>query len=241
MDGRHSQEATRRIAMIAGIVGLVALVLLMLLFGYGFWGALILALILAVIVAVILMMRGEDTAGPPDAGAGSGGASGASGSASTSPAAAASGSTGATAAAAPKPAPKAEAKPEPKPAPKPAPKAEAKPEPKPAPKPAPAPKAEAKPAAEGPGTKPKTLDAPRGGKPDDLKLIKGIGPKLEAMLNRMGYYHFDQIAAWTDEEVAWVDQNLEGFKGRVTRDKWVEQAKILASGGETEFSSRGKG
>jgi NADH-quinone oxidoreductase subunit E len=40
--------------------------------------------------------------------------------------------------------------------------------------------------------------------------------------------------------VAWVDQNLEGFKGRVSRDNWVEQAKTLASGGETEFSARVK-
>jgi predicted flap endonuclease-1-like 5' DNA nuclease len=54
----------------------------------------------------------------------------------------------------------------------------------------------------------------------------------------MGYYHFDQIAAWTDKEVAWVDENLQGFKGRVSRDNWVDQAKILASGGETEFSKR---
>ena len=92
----------------------------------------------------------------------------------------------------------------------------------------------------GPGLKPATLDAPRAGVADDLKLIKGVGPKLEALCNRLGFYHFDQIASWTPEEVAWVDQNLEGFKGRVTRDNWVEQAKTLASGGETEFSSRAK-
>ncbi len=58
------------------------------------------------------------------------------------------------------------------------------------------------------------------------------------MLNDMGFYHFDQIAAWTADEVAWVNANLQGFKGRVTRDNWVEQAKILAAGGETEFSKR---
>ena len=56
----------------------------------------------------------------------------------------------------------------------------------------------------------------------------------------MGFYHFDQIANWTDAEVAWVDQNLEGFKGRVSRDTWVEQAKLLAEGKETEFSARVK-
>ena len=88
------------------------------------------------------------------------------------------------------------------------------------------------------GTKPETLTAPRGGKADNLKEIKGVGPKLETLLNEMGFYHFDQIAGWTDAEIAWVDANLKGFKGRVTRDDWVGQARILASGGETEFSKR---
>ena len=73
---------------------------------------------------------------------------------------------------------------------------------------------------------------------DDLKKIKGVGPKLEKLCNSMGFYHFDQIANWTADEIAWVDQNLEGFKGRVTRDKWVEQAKLLAAGGETDFSRK---
>jgi NADH-quinone oxidoreductase subunit E len=90
------------------------------------------------------------------------------------------------------------------------------------------------------GTKPATLDAARDGKPDDLKQIKGIGPKLEQLCNRLGFYHFDQIAAWTADEVAWVDANLEGFKGRVSRDEWVAQAKKLALGEETEFSTRVK-
>ena len=88
------------------------------------------------------------------------------------------------------------------------------------------------------GTKPAMLSAARGGSPDDLKKIKGVGPKLEAMLHGMGFYHYDQIANWTAAEVAWVDENLEGFKGRVSRDGWVAQAKILAAGGETEFSQR---
>ena len=65
-----------------------------------------------------------------------------------------------------------------------------------------------------------------------------MGPKLETMLNEMGFYHFDQIAGWGPAEVAWVDENLQGFKGRVTRDDWVSQAKTLASGGETAFSKR---
>ncbi|MDN5787741.1 NADH-quinone oxidoreductase subunit E, partial [Pseudorhodobacter sp.] len=86
------------------------------------------------------------------------------------------------------------------------------------------------------GTKPKGLKAARGGNPDDLKQIKGIGPKLEKLCNSLGFFHFDQIAGWTADEIAWVDENLAGFKGRVTRDTWVEQAKILAAGGTTEFS-----
>lgn len=78
------------------------------------------------------------------------------------------------------------------------------------------------------GVKPEGLEAARNGIPDDLKLIKGVGPKMEKLCNSLGYYHFDQIAAWTPDEVAWVDDNLEGFKGRVTRDNWVAQAKDLA-------------
>ncbi|KGK80759.1 hypothetical protein PM03_02175 [Thalassobacter stenotrophicus] len=91
-----------------------------------------------------------------------------------------------------------------------------------------------------PGTKPAGLTAARDGKADDLKLIKGVGPKLETLINSLGFYHFDQIAAWSEDEIAWVDQNLEGFKGRVTRDTWVAQAKALAAGGETEIASRVK-
>lgn len=104
------------------------------------------------------------------------------------------------------------------------------------------PAAEAKPkrapvAADG---KPETLEAPRAGGADNLKLISGVGPKLEGMLNKMGFWHFEQVASWRKKEVQWVNDNLEGFKGRVERDDWVSQAKILAKGGETEFSKRKK-
>lgn len=102
------------------------------------------------------------------------------------------------------------------------------------------------PAASGPqegagdGTKPAMLEKPRGDAPDDLKQIKGIGPKLEKLCHSLGFFHFDQIAGWSADEVAWVDANLTGFKGRVTRDNWVEQAKLLAAGGTTEFADRVK-
>ena len=113
--------------------------------------------------------------------------------------------------------------------------------PAPAPEPAqadPEPEVSDAPAASGEGTKPATLSAARDGGPDDLKKIKGVGPKLENLLHSMGFYHFDQIAGWGADEVAWVDQNLEGFKGRVSRDDWVAQARTLADGGATEFSQK---
>lgn len=126
--------------------------------------------------------------------------------------------------------------PEPVPAPEAKPAAAPAPKPTPAAKPAPAPKP--KPAATAEAGPPEKLDGPRGGKGDDLKRIKGVGPGLEKALHGMGVYHFDQIANWTASEIAWVDDNLLRFKGRATRDNWVEQAKTLAEGGETAFSSK---
>ena len=71
------------------------------------------------------------------------------------------------------------------------------------------------------------LSAARDTGADDLKRIKGVGPKLEKLLHTMGIYHFDQIADWTPAHVAWMDENLQGFKGRVSRDDWVGQARGL--------------
>jgi NADH-quinone oxidoreductase subunit E len=105
--------------------------------------------------------------------------------------------------------------------------------------PAKATKAEAAPAATGTAKKPRTMKAPRKAGADDLKQLKGVGPKLEQTLNALGFWHFDQIAKWGADEIAWVDDNLS-FKGRIERDGWVEQAKTLAEGGETEFSSKVK-
>lgn len=89
--------------------------------------------------------------------------------------------------------------------------------------------------------KPPMLSAPGEGGADDLKRIKGVGPKLEQMLNEMGVYHFSQVAAWNDREAGWVDDNLEGFRGRVSRDDWVAQARILAAGGDTAFAKTADG
>ena len=99
-------------------------------------------------------------------------------------------------------------------------------------------KAEAPAAPAGEGVKPASLAAARDGKGDDLTQISGVGPRLQALCQKLGFWHFDQIAAWTPAEVAWVDANLEGFKGRVTRDNWVAQAKVLAAGGSVEAAHR---
>ncbi|MFK8019205.1 MAG: hypothetical protein AB8B86_05495 [Pseudomonadales bacterium] len=64
---------------------------------------------------------------------------------------------------------------------------------------------------------------------DDLKRIKGVGPKLEGMLNNMGIYQFEQIASFTLKDLAWVDNNLSAFKGRAKRDNWVAQASDLTN------------
>jgi len=79
-------------------------------------------------------------------------------------------------------------------------------------------------------SKPKVLytDGPTDGSPDDLKRIKGIGPKFESDLNAKGVYYFRQIAAWKAKDVKDVEVILEKFPGRITRDEWVTQAKALA-------------
>ena len=87
---------------------------------------------------------------------------------------------------------------------------------------------------------PLRLSGPRGGKADDLKEIEGIGPALEKLVNSLGFYHFDQIANWSDADVAWVDENMKSFKGRITRDKWVAQAKIIMAEGLEAFRIRAK-
>ena len=72
---------------------------------------------------------------------------------------------------------------------------------------------------------------------NDLKRIKGIGPKNEIALNELGIFTFAQIAAWTSENVDWVEGYLS-FPGRIARENWISQARQLAEGGETEFSKR---
>lgn len=92
----------------------------------------------------------------------------------------------------------------------------------------------------GAASKPQGLTGPRGGKADNLQEIEGVGPGLEKLANELGIFHFDQIAAWGASEIAWMDGNLKGFKGRVTRDKWVAQARIIATEGVEVFRIRAK-
>ena len=87
---------------------------------------------------------------------------------------------------------------------------------------------------EGPESEPTRLETAREGGPDDLKMIWGVGPKLERMLNEMGFFHFDQIGEWGDAELNWVDRRLTGFRGRARRDQWVDQAARLATGWRPE-------
>lgn len=58
---------------------------------------------------------------------------------------------------------------------------------------------------------------------DDLKAISGVGPKLEQVLNRLGVSTYAQIAAWTEAEIARIEEHF-GFPGRIGRDGWVAQA-----------------
>lgn len=129
----------------------------------------------------------------------------------------------------PEPEPTATPAPDAAPQPKPVPVAvKSKPKPKPTPTPKPRVKkaAVAKPAAPPPAGKPNIPQAE--GAPDNLRLIKGVGPKLTTLLTNLGVTRFDQIAAWKEAEIAEVDQYLESFAGRITRDSWIDQAKYLA-------------
>ncbi|MBW8282559.1 MAG: NADH-quinone oxidoreductase subunit E [Rhizobium sp.] len=80
--------------------------------------------------------------------------------------------------------------------------------------------------------RPSGIDKPAT--PDDLKMISGVGPKIEGILNGLGIYTFAQIAGWHQAEREWVDGYLK-FAGRIERDDWVKQAEALARGGEAEY------
>ena len=105
-----------------------------------------------------------------------------------------------------------------------APPAVAAPPPEPAPAPAPAPVPTPPPAA--------------AAASDDLTQIKGLGPKLAALLGELGVTSFAQIAAWSDQDIAVIDAQLGRFSGRITRDQWVAQAQLLVAGDEAGFAEK---
>jgi predicted flap endonuclease-1-like 5' DNA nuclease len=80
--------------------------------------------------------------------------------------------------------------------------------------------------------------AAASGEADDLRRIKGIGPKLATLLGTLGVTRFDQIAAWDDAEIDRIDAQLGTFAGRIRRDSWVEQAGYLAGGDVAGFEAR---
>ena len=125
------------------------------------------------------------------------------------------------------------ASPEPAPITEPTPEAEPAPSPEPEITPAPEPVYE--PVAPPPPAAPPPMAAANG---DDLSRIKGLGPKLQALLPTLGITTFAQIAALTDADLAALDSKLGPFAGRPAKDNWVEQAKFLASGDVSGFESQ---
>lgn len=157
---------------------------------------------------------------------------------------------------APPPAPVAA--PPPGPAPQPVAKTPTKPaaKPKPATRKAPAAKttvkkAAAKPPADAaaipaeptvppppPAPAPAPAPAPTAAKADNLQLLKGVGPKLVVLLNSLGITRFQQIAEWTDADIARIDAQLGAFQGRIARDNLVDQASYLARGDKAGFEAK---
>jgi predicted flap endonuclease-1-like 5' DNA nuclease len=76
------------------------------------------------------------------------------------------------------------------------------------------------------------------GEADDLRKIKGVGPKLVMLLASLGVTRFSQIAAWSDGDIDAIDAKLGTFAGRIRRDNWVEQAKFLAAGDVPGFEEK---
>lgn len=82
-------------------------------------------------------------------------------------------------------------------------------------------------------------EVPRAPAPhDDLTRIKGVGPKLAALLHGLGITGFDDIAGWDDAAIDRIDARLGQFSGRIRRDDWVEQARLLAAGDTAGFEKK---
>lgn len=100
----------------------------------------------------------------------------------------------------------------------------------------PAPKVTIKTAALKAAPTPKA--APNVVVPDNLGLLKGVGPKLTALLQSLGVTSFQQVANWSAADITEVDAKLGNFAGRITRDNWVDQAKLLSSGDFAGFEKK---
>ena len=100
------------------------------------------------------------------------------------------------------------------------------------------PPVEAMPAPPEPEAPVAPIHAVPAGPPDELTRMKGVGPKVAALLNGLGVTRFDQIAAWTDADVERVDSQLGAFKGRIARDQWIEQARLLAAGDTAGYEAK---
>jgi predicted flap endonuclease-1-like 5' DNA nuclease len=74
--------------------------------------------------------------------------------------------------------------------------------------------------------------------PDNLELLKGLGPKVNAMLKGLGVTSFAQVASWTAADVAEIDGKLGAFAGRISRDNWIDQAKYLEAGDVAGFEKK---
>lgn len=85
---------------------------------------------------------------------------------------------------------------------------------------------------------PVSADVPLVADGDDLTRIKGLGPKLSRLLAELGVTRFEQIAAWTEADIAAIDAKLGAFAGRPMRDAWVEQARLLVSGDAAAYEAR---
>lgn len=168
----------------------------------------------------------------------------------------------------PPPAPVAETPPAPEPEPAPAPEpaadipeeptvapapvaeppAPAEPAPQPEPEPAPEPAAAApaaavpeEPTVPPPAPEPAPVPEPApaaAAKTDNLQLLKGVGPKMVALLGGLGVTSFQQIADWTDADIAVIDPQLGAFQGRIARDNIVDQAGYLARGDKAGFEAK---
>ncbi|MFV0301231.1 MAG: NADH:quinone oxidoreductase [Paracoccus sp. (in: a-proteobacteria)] len=240
----QQNECTRNCWIAAGVVGLLVWIFASFIGSTAIIGGLFLALIATVLVGLFLLWAlcqgsgsaaddrhhgfARATAAPEPAASPT--AMPLQSPAPAPRAAAAPAAAAAVTAAAPAPAAASEA---PKPAP-------AKPEAKPAV----AKTAEAK-AATKPAVKKGSKPAAKAGKaakakPDDLKQIKGVGPKLEKLLHENGVTGFAQIAAWSEAQIDEFAEKIGSMGGRIRSDDWIAQARTLAGGGSTEFAQRVK-